>query len=104
MTNRGPLAVSNPMKATVTPIPGSPVAGAAWSPLQAFDFQPLTRVVFGPGCLAQLGGLVREHGGTRVLLVTDPGLEAAGHPQRALDFLRAAGRHVAVFDGVEENP
>jgi alcohol dehydrogenase len=36
--------------------------------------------------------------------VTDPGLEAAGHPQRAERSLREAGLAVAVFDGVEENP
>jgi alcohol dehydrogenase len=36
--------------------------------------------------------------------VTDPGLEKAGHPQRALSSLRDAGLHVALFDGVEENP
>jgi alcohol dehydrogenase len=39
-----------------------------------------------------------------VLLVTDPGLEAAGHPQRAEASLRAAGLEVFVFDDVEENP
>jgi alcohol dehydrogenase len=60
--------------------------------------------VFGPGGLNQLGALVRELGGTRVLLVTDPGLQAAGHPQRALACLRAAGVTPFVFDAVEENP
>jgi alcohol dehydrogenase len=75
----------------------------AWS-LPPFDFQPLTRVLFGSGSLARLGELVREFGGTRVLLVTDPGLEAAGHPQRALASLHAAKLEVFVFDGVEENP
>jgi alcohol dehydrogenase len=69
-----------------------------------FDYQPLGRVVFGPGSLARLGELARDLGGTRVLLVTDPGLEHAGHPQRAEQSLRAAGLAVAVFDGVEENP
>jgi alcohol dehydrogenase len=39
-----------------------------------------------------------------VLLVTDPGLEAAGHPQRALASLHLAGLESHVFDGVEENP
>lgn len=69
-----------------------------------FDFQPLGRVVFAPGSLARIGELVRELGGSRVLLVTDPGLEAAGHPQRAVQFLREAKLEVGVFDGVEENP
>src|SRR5262249_35896251 len=72
--------------------------------LPAFDFPPLTRVVFGPGTLGKLGDLVREFGGRRVLLVTDPGLEQAGHPQRALDALRAAGLGAWGFDGVEGNP
>jgi alcohol dehydrogenase len=72
--------------------------------LPGFDYQPLTRVVFGAGALARLGDLVRELGGTRVLLVTDPGLEAAGHPQRAVASLQAAALEVFVFDGVEENP
>src|SRR5438552_3405923 len=73
-------------------------------PLPPFDFHPLTRVVFGVGSLARLGELARELGGTRALLVTDPGLEAAGHPQRAAEFLREAELKVPVFDAVEENP
>jgi alcohol dehydrogenase len=92
------------MKATLSPNPTSPVPASAPAPLAAFDFQPSTRVVFGPGSLCQLGDLVRDCGGKRVLLVTDPGLEAAGHPQRALASLRAAGLDVFLFDGVEENP
>jgi alcohol dehydrogenase len=74
------------------------------SGLLPFDYHPLTRVVFGPGSLARLGELVRELGGTRALLVTDPGLWAAGHPQRALQPIHAAGVEAWVFDGVEENP
>jgi alcohol dehydrogenase len=70
----------------------------------AFDFYPQTRVVFGPGSLARLGELARELGGQRILLVTDPGLKAVGHPLRALDFLRGAGLDAFLFDGVEENP
>src|SRR3954470_1379499 len=69
-----------------------------------FDYQLLGRVVFGPGTLSRLGELARDLGGTRVLLVTDPGLETAGHPQRAVASLRSAGLAVAVFDEVEENP
>ncbi len=61
-------------------------------------------IVFGPGSLASLGESVRAHGGRRVLLVTDPGLEAAGHPARALQLLRDAGLAVSCFDGVVENP
>jgi alcohol dehydrogenase len=77
------------------------------SPLAAlvpFDFQPLTRVVFGPGSLMRLGELTRELGGKNILLVTDPGLEEAGHPQRAVKYLQDAGLQVFVFDAVEVNP
>src|SRR5262245_1922554 len=79
-------------------------AGEGISPVASFDFQPLTRVLFGPGSLNRLGELARELGARRVLLVTDPGLEGAGHPQRALASLHDAGLEVFVFDGVEENP
>jgi alcohol dehydrogenase len=72
--------------------------------LKSFDFHAPTRVVFGAGTLARLGELARELGDTRVLLVTDPGLEAAGHPQRAVESLKQAGLQVFLFDGVEENP
>jgi alcohol dehydrogenase len=86
-------------------IPTVPVDNRmAGIPLPAFDFRPLTRVVFGAGVLARLGQCVRELGGSRVLLVTDPGLEAAGHPQRAVQAIREEGLPVFLFDGVEENP
>jgi alcohol dehydrogenase len=70
----------------------------------AFDFQPLGRVIFEAGALARLGDVARELGGRRVLLVTDPGLEHAGHPQRAEAAIRAAGLECFTFDGVKENP
>lgn len=70
----------------------------------SFDFQPLNRVVSGPGALNRLGELARELGSSRPLLVTDRGLEAVGHPQRAARTLRDAGLDVVVFDDVKENP
>ena len=73
-------------------------------PLQPFDFHTPTRVMFGPGTVSRLGELACELGATRALLVTDPGLEAAGHPQRAQQSLKDAGLDVFVFDDVEENP
>src|SRR5947209_1637646 len=93
------------MKATSSPTStGSGRSSRPPSMPPSFDYRPLGRVVFEAGGLARLGELARELGGTRALLVTDPGLKAAGHPQRALASLRDAGLHVAVFDGVEENP
>jgi alcohol dehydrogenase len=93
------------MKGT-TPAPTASrvFAGPAPWPLQPFDFHWPTRVVSGRGSLLRLGELARELGDTRVLLVTDHGLEEAGHPQRAVESIRAAGLEVFLFDEVEQNP
>jgi alcohol dehydrogenase len=88
----------------MTPIPAIFGRAPASGTLQAFDFHTPTRVVFGPGTLNRLGELARELGDRRVLLVTDPGLEEAGHPQRAVASLQEAGLEVFLFDGVEQNP
>ncbi len=84
--------------------PPAPTDRPLAAPLGPFDFQPLTRVVFGAGSLARLGEFVREHGGTRVLLVTDPGIWNAGHPQRAVESIQQAGVQAFVYNSVEENP
>ena len=93
------------MNAISQGVPG-PALAAVQAPVgpPTFDFHPLTRVVFGAGTLVALGELTRELGGKRILLVTDPGLKAAGHPQRALHSLEAAGLQTFLFDAVEENP
>lgn len=78
-----------------------PAVGTACLP---FDFVPTTRVVFGIGKLGLVGELARELAANRILVVTDPGLEEAGHVSRAVRLLEAARLTVSVFDGVEENP
>ena len=74
------------------------------SDLPAFDYQPRTRVVFGAGTVARLGELARELGGSRTLIVTDPGILKAGHVERAIEVLRAAGIAATVFADVRPNP
>ncbi|HEY1786336.1 MAG TPA: iron-containing alcohol dehydrogenase [Pirellulales bacterium] len=69
-----------------------------------FDFQPRTRIVFGPDKIDTLGELAGELGARRALLVTDAGIVAAGHVDRALAALGRAGIETAVFDEVAENP
>jgi alcohol dehydrogenase len=69
-----------------------------------FDVQPPGRVIFGPGTLSRLGEVCRDLGGSRVMLVTDPGLETAGHPQQAAAVIASAGPSVHTFDGVRDNP
>lgn len=93
------------MKATALPHLNTRVRSSKLTlPQPLFDYHPLTRLIFGPGTVARLGELARELGAHRPLLVTDPGLEAVGHPQRALASLRDADLEPVLFDGVEENP
>ena len=59
-----------------------------------------TRLVHGAGAVSRLADLVHELGVTKPLLVTDPGVAAAGLSDRALDQLPDA----IVFDRVRPNP
>lgn len=69
-----------------------------------FDFQPRTRVIFGRDSTNRTGALARDLGFRRTLLVTDPGVLAAGHATRVQRSLEAAGIEVAVFSDCVENP
>ena len=72
--------------------------------MEAFDFWPTTRVVFGEGTLAQLGNLSKELDGSRILFVTDPGIVSVGLADRAIAVLQRATLDFFVFDSVDENP
>ena len=74
------------------------------SPWPAVEYEPLGRVIAAPGAVARLGEVVRGLGCSHALLVTDPGLERTGHPQRAERSMLEAGIAVTTFDGVKENP
>ena len=69
-----------------------------------FDCQPRTRLVFGNGVVGRVGELAQSLAGRNVLLVTDPGVIAAGHAERVSQALAAAGLHVTLFGRVRENP
>lgn len=69
-----------------------------------FDFFPRTRIVFGPGKVDTLGELASEMGARRALVVSDPGVIAAGHTQKGIDALERAGIETHHFDEVHENP
>lgn len=73
--------------------------------MASFDFRLPTRIVFGAGRLPELGELGQSLGDVaRVLVVSDPGVVAAGHAQRGLDSLHAVGLTTQLFDGLEQNP
>lgn len=69
-----------------------------------FDHEPRVRIVFGPGCSMRTGQLARDYGARRVLLVTDPGIVAAGHAGKIQGYLEAAGLEVFTFDHADQNP
>jgi alcohol dehydrogenase len=81
-----------------------------------FDFQSRTRIVFGPGRIAELGALAAEVTAAgksrspgdgsrrRALVVSDPGVVAAGHTERGEASLAEAGFETCRFDHFGENP
>jgi len=93
-----PAVPAGPMAAN----PPAPIAAAAPGKWRAAVGG--VEVVCGLGALADLGDLARELGGRRVLVVSDPGVRAAGHADRASEALAAAGLAPQVFDAVGENP
>jgi alcohol dehydrogenase len=72
--------------------------------MQIPEFRSPTRILYGPGALRRLPGLCRDFGGSRILIVSDPGIVEAGFFDRARDLLSAEGFAVSLFDRFTENP
>ncbi|HEX4120642.1 MAG TPA: iron-containing alcohol dehydrogenase [Verrucomicrobiae bacterium] len=70
----------------------------------SFDHSPRTRIIFGDGAADGAGDLARQIDVKKALLVTDPGVLAAGHAERVCKSLRASKIDVVVFASVRENP
>ncbi|HEX8051615.1 MAG TPA: hydroxyacid-oxoacid transhydrogenase [Thermoleophilaceae bacterium] len=63
-----------------------------------------TPVKFGPGAAAEAGWELKRLGVRRVLLVTDPGVAAAGHADRVRESIAAEGIEVVVYDESRVEP
>jgi alcohol dehydrogenase class IV len=61
-------------------------------------------ILSGCGVRSLVGRSAINLGARRVLLVTDPGVEAVGWASEVADSLEAAGIPITVFDGVTPNP
>lgn len=72
--------------------------------MQPFDFQLRPRVIFGEGCIDQLGGLAKELGASKALVVSDSGVVNAGHFRTGVRSLENAGILVHAFHEFAENP
>lgn len=68
------------------------------------DARPSPRILFGAGRLSELPDCLASLGSKHALIVTDPGIVAAGHVARATAFLTVAGIRATVFEGSHINP
>ena len=64
----------------------------------------IPEVIFGIGTLAEVGGAVRRVGGHRPMLVSDPGVLAAGWVDRALPHLADVRVQFRLWHGLTPNP
>ncbi len=59
---------------------------------------------FGVGASDEIGYDLSQYAVRRVLVLTDPGVAATGHPQRVADQMARFGIEAAVFEGVHVEP
>jgi alcohol dehydrogenase class IV len=67
-------------------------------------YEGARRLIGGRGCLQRLDDEVRRLGGRRSLIVSDPGVAAAGLVDEAAGVLKSQDLPVSVFAGVEADP
>jgi alcohol dehydrogenase len=72
--------------------------------IQAFDFHPRTRLIFGEGAFERLGAVARDCGFKRSLIVADPGIVASGFVERAAGLMSRAGLVTLAFHDFNSNP
>ncbi|MET1076354.1 MAG: hydroxyacid-oxoacid transhydrogenase [Umezawaea sp.] len=59
---------------------------------------------FGAGACDEIGFDLAQYGAKRILLITDPGMQQTGLPERIADQIRRYDMTVEVFDGVHVEP
>ena len=74
------------------------------SMMELFKDHPQTRFVVGDDRIDDLGSLTADLGAKRALVVSDPGIVAAGHTQRGCSSLDLANIRYEVFSDIRENP
>ena len=71
---------------------------------RSYTWQMPAKLIFGPGVSRQAGEQMKNLGGTKALIVTDPGVEAAGVLAGIIEGLTGAGVAFAVYSRVVPNP
>ena len=64
----------------------------------------IPEIIYGLGALSQIGQCARRLGGERILLVTDPGLIAAGWVDESIKYLQEEDLQYVIYDNVVTNP
>ena len=64
----------------------------------------IPEIIYGLGSLSQIGPSAKRLGGERILLVTDPGLLAAGWVDESVKYLKEENLQYVVYDNVVTNP
>ena len=72
--------------------------------MRAFSYHIPTQIEFGNGAIARLPEFVKALGGSRVLVVGDPGVQRAGLIDRVQAILTGASIFNAVYADVESDP
>jgi alcohol dehydrogenase len=68
------------------------------------DLNCSTLILHESGVLDQIGVYASSWNCCRALIVSDLGIVATGHPQRAIQYLQQAGIQIQLFTDVHENP
>jgi alcohol dehydrogenase class IV len=72
--------------------------------MQAFTFSTTRKIIFEPGAASRLGQICRQLGASKVMLVSDKGIVAAGLLQQACENFRQAKLDYVLFDSVQADP
>ncbi|MGE5620848.1 MAG: iron-containing alcohol dehydrogenase [Sphingomonadaceae bacterium] len=71
---------------------------------RSYTWEMPAKLIFGPGVARQAGEELKKLGGSKVLIVTDRGVEGAGVLTSIQEGLDSSGVPYVVFSGVEANP
>lgn len=72
--------------------------------MKNFAFQAPKQIVFGEGVYRRIGEIINFHKGTKVFLITDPGIAKAGLLDKLREAIEAAGFECGVYDSVIPEP
>ena len=86
----------------LTSVPGATVPAAPPRPRVSKFLIP--EVIFGVGTLGEVGGAIRRVGGRRPMLVSDPGVLAAGWVERAMPHLADVSVSYRLWHDLTPNP